>query len=392
MKILLFSSLFPHPAQPHHGIFVETRLRHTLRHGGIEARVVAPVPWFPFTSKRFGTYAAYAKAPRHEVREGLVIEHPRYPVIPKFGMTLAPTLMYRAVRATVQRLREAEDFDLIDAHYFYPDGVAAAWLARDLGKPLVITGRGTDLNFIPQFTLPRRMIVAAAERATHMVTVCQSLKDDLVALGTPAEKVSVLRNGVDLERFSPLDKVETRRALGLRGPLLLSVGHLIERKGHHLIVQSLTDLPDVHLAIVGEGPMRRDLERMIADNGLEERVHLIGAVPQTELSSYYSAADALVLASSREGWANVLLESMACGTPVAATAVSGTPELVTDPAAGRIIERRSVEAIVETLKDLLSNPPARAETRSFAERFGWDEIAAGQLSVFRQAAQHRLER
>ena len=385
MRILLFSSLFPNEAQPHHGIFVETRLRHTMKHCGITAHVVAPVPWFPFTSPRFGGYATFARVPRFERREGLQIEHPRYPLLPKIGMTLAPGLMYRGVRQTVHRLCAEQDFDLIDAHYFYPDGVAAAWLAKELRKPLVITGRGTDLNLIPRYRRPRQMIIEAAKQASEMVTVCQSLKDDLTRLGVPPSKVTVLRNGVDLDRFRPLDRQASRAAIGLEGPLLLSVGHLIERKGHHLIVRALKDLPGYRLAIVGDGPMRRELEKLIAQLTLGERVTMVGAVPQTELKNYYSAADALVLASSREGWANVLLESMACGTPVVATRVSGTPEVVTDPAAGVIVDQRTPEDIAQQVRRLFKQLPSPDATRAFAQTLDWSDVATGQYEVFCRA-------
>lgn len=385
MKVLLFSSLFPNAAQPNHGLFVETRLRQTMKLRGIQARVVAPVPWFPFSSSRFGSYATFAKVPKRELRDGLAIVHPRYPVIPKVGMTLAPFLMELGVRQCVRQLQAEEDFDLIDAHYFYPDGVAAALLAKKLGKPLVITGRGTDLNVIPDHRLPRRMIQTAARQAAALVTVSQALKERLVALGVDGGKVTVLRNGVDLDRFQPLDQTASRRSLGLEGPLIVTVGNLVELKGHHLAIRALQKLPGVHLAIVGAGPMHSELQALASELNLADRVRLVGAVPQIELKTYYSAADVLVLASSREGWANVLLESMACGTPVAATRVSGTPELVTCPAAGCIIEQRSPEAIAEQVQRLLLNPPERAETRAFAEQFSWNEVAAGQYEVFTQA-------
>ncbi len=388
MRILLFSSLFPNAAQPNLGLFVETRLRQTLQRSDLQAHVVAPVPWFPFSSSRFGAYAKFAQAPASEAKDGLQIEHPRYFVIPKVGMSLTPRLMYRGALKTVTRLCAEQDFDLIDAHYFYPDGVAAAMLAKRLKLPLVITGRGTDLNVIPDYPRPRGMILAAARQAAELVTVSQALKERLVSLGVPETKVTVLRNGVDLARFQPLDREACRQSLGLPGPLLLCVGNLVALKGHDLVIRAMQQLPGLHLAIVGSGPLRGDLENLIAELGLTDRVRLVGQVPQAELKRYYSAADALVLASSREGWANVLLESMACGTPVAATPVSGTPELITEAAAGRIIEQRSVEAIAKTLRELLSAPPARAETRAFAERFSWDEVAAGQLAVFGRAAQH----
>ena len=211
LKILTFTTLYPSCVRPNHGVFVENRLRHLLASGEVDARVVAPVPWFPFRSARFGGYAQFAQTPHHENRSGVDIIHPRYPLIPKLGMVGAPWMLYRAVRPTVRRLIDAGfDFDVIDAHYFYPDGVAAVMLARHFGKPVVVTGRGTDLNLIPQYRIPRHMISRAAARASGLITVCQALKDELIKLGTPAERVRVLRNGVDLNLFRPWDREESK--------------------------------------------------------------------------------------------------------------------------------------------------------------------------------------
>ncbi|HEX9173229.1 MAG TPA: glycosyltransferase family 4 protein, partial [Telluria sp.] len=147
MKILTFSTLFPNSEKPGHGIFVETRLRHLVASGQVEARVVAPVPWFPSAHPRFGQYARQARVPRAELRHGIAVSHPRYPVLPKIGMNVAPLLLAQAVKPAIARLLdEGFDFDLIDAHYFYPDGVAAAMLARHFNKPLVITARGSDIT------------------------------------------------------------------------------------------------------------------------------------------------------------------------------------------------------------------------------------------------------
>src|SRR5688572_1364327 len=156
MKVLTFSSLYPNAAQPTHGIFVETRLRKLLASGQVRSTVVAPVPWFPFVHPAFGRYGAYARAPRAETRNGIEVLHPRFPVLPKLGMSLAPFLLYRAIAPTVERLVRDRGFDLIDAHYFYPDGVAAVMLAKRLNLPIVVTARGTDINLIAQHRLPRK--------------------------------------------------------------------------------------------------------------------------------------------------------------------------------------------------------------------------------------------
>ncbi len=384
MKLLTFSTLYPSSAQPQHGVFVENRLRRLVASGGATSRVVAPVPWVPPLLRQHPRYAALAQVPRREERHGLAVEHPPYVVIPKFGMTIAPWLLYRAARPVVRRLLdEGYDFDLLDAHYFYPDGVAAAWLARDFGKPLTITGRGTDLNLIPEHRLPRAMILRAAASADGLITVCQALKDRLVELGVAAERVTVLRNGVDLDLFRPGDRAAARTRLGLAAPTLLSVGHLIERKGHHLVIEALRQLPAMTLLIAGDGPERSALEGLSQRLGVADRVRFLGAVAHAALPEIYGAADILVLASSREGWANVLLEAMACGTPVVATRVWGTPEVVARPEAGELAEKRSADGLVAAVHRLLARLPDRALTRAYAEGFGWDETTAGQLSLFR---------
>jgi glycosyltransferase involved in cell wall biosynthesis len=393
VKILTFSSLYPNSRQPSHGIFVENRLRQLLAYTPeVEARVVAPVPWFPLESPRFGEYARYAAVERSAVRNGVEVLYPRYPVIPKVGMRLAPWLMYRAVRGTVRAVRDSGfDFDLIDAHYFYPDGVAAMRLAAEFGRPFTVTGRGTDLNLIPRYPGPRRLIRQAADAAAHMMTVAAALKNYLTEMGVPDDRVSVLRNGVDLAFFRPADdRVALRERLGYgERTILLSVGHLIERKGHHLVIEALRELPELSLVIAGDGPEEAALRALVAQWSLQDRVVFAGRLDQARLREHYRAADALVLASSREGWANVLLESMACGTPVVATPVDGTPEVVAEAAAGQLTRDRSAVALADAIRALLADPPDRAATRAYAEGFSWDDTSRGQLEIFRRAIAER---
>lgn len=382
MKILTFSTLYPHAARPSHGIFVETRLRHLLASGEVESKVVAPVPWFPSRNAQFGEYAVHANAPREEQRHGILVLHPRYPLLPKIGMTLTPFLLARAVRPVIGRILRGYAFDLIDAHYFYPDGVAAILLGRHFGKPVVITARGTDVNLIPRYRLPRAMIRWAARHAAGIIAVARALKDDLVKLGVPGERIEVLRNGVDLQLFQPIEREAVRRRLDLSRTTLLSVGHLIPRKAHDLVIRALRLLPDIDLIVIGDGPERGALAALAQESGVGDRVRLAGAMAQEELRDYYGAADALVLASSREGWANVLLESMACGTPVIASRAGGTPEVVAAPEAGVLMAERTPEALAHAVRRLFAHYPDRGATRRYAEGFGWSATTKGQLDLF----------
>ena len=393
MKILTFSTLYPNAERPGHGIFVETRLKELLSSGQVEARVVAPIPWFPSGNPRFGLYGAFARVPAQERRFGIEVLHPRYPVLPKIGMSISPFLLAAGAKPAIQKIiDDGYDFDLIDAHYFYPDGVAAVMLGRYFKKPVVITARGSDISLLPRFAVPRRLIRWAAHRADGLVTVCEALRQEMINLGAEPPSVTTLRNGVDIELFHLIDREAQRQQFGWEKFTLLSVGNLVPLKGHDLTIAALLDLPDVTLIIAGGGPERDNLENLAKSLSVADRVSFVGVLPQAELVRYYGAADALVLASSREGWANVLLESMACGTPVIATRVWGTPEVVAAPEAGILMSERSSRSLADAVRQLQSHSPDRADTRRYAERFGWDETTAGQLRLFNSVLENYQER
>lgn len=384
LRLLVVSGLYPSAARPGFGVFVENRLRHLLATGEATARVVAPQARTPGAGLVSARRRRIDGIPLAERRHGIEVLRPRYLHLPGIGMSAQPWLLYRALRRQVHELLEAgERFDLIDAHYAYPDGVAAALLARELGLPLVVTARGTDLNLIPRFAVPRRWLRFLAARADGLVAVCAALAEVWRELGGDPRKVRVLRNGVDLALFRPLPREALRARLGVTGPCLLAVGQLIPRKRPDLLIEALPRLAGTTLLLAGEGPMRAQLEARAAALKVASRVRFLGAVPHELLPEVYGAADCLLLVSEREGWANVLLEAMACGTPVVASAVWGTPEVVAAPEAGRLLERCDPPAIAAAVGELLASAPDREATRRYAARFGWDATTRGQLALFR---------
>ena len=384
IRVLSFASLFPNTAQPRHGIFLEHRLSHLARTGAVEVRHVAPVPWFPSGNPRFGRYGAFARVPASDTRSGLPVTYPRFPLIPKVGMAVSPWLEAAALLPHLRRIRRSFDFDVIDAYYLYPDGVAAAALARALGKPLVLTAFGSDVSQIPAYALPRRALLWSARQAPVITVVCQALKDELVRLGVPAGKMRVVLHGVDLVLFHPpIDRDAARAEAGMVAPTLLSVGHLIDRKGHDFAIRALMELPRHALWIVGDGPRDAALRQLASELGVADRVRFLGHVDQSRLPALMGAADVLVNCSDREGIANVLIEAMACGTPVAATAVWGSPEAVTTPDAGVLLRDRSAAALAESVRALEAAPPDRAATRRHAETFTWERTASDHLQAIR---------
>lgn len=385
IKTLLFSTLFPSSARPVHGIFVETRLRELLKSDLVETQVVAPVPWFPLQHPTFGAWARMAATPAQEFRNGLQVHHPRYLLPPKVGQNIAAYVLAAGALPTIRKLiRDGFDFDLIDAHFFYPDGVAAAIIARKLNKPFVCTARGSDITLYRKFTTPNRLIRRALSESSANIGVCTDLVDQMVELGSDPAKSHTLRNGVDLVRFSVMNRQEARQQLGLpaQGLVLVSVGHLVEVKGHHLVIELLARLPGAHLVVVGSGPWLQRLQSLAQSLGVEDRVTFAGLQANDRLKTYYSAADALVLASSREGWANVLLEAMACGTPVVATRVNGTPEVVASPHAGRLADVRDVNHLHKALTGLLAEYPDQSQVRAYAELFSWEDTTRLQCELF----------
>lgn len=389
IRTLLFSTLYPSRVRPGHGIFVETRLRELLRTGEVETKVIAPVPWFPSTHPRWGDYAKMAATPERENRNGIDVLHPRYLVVPKVGMAVAPLLLAAASIGPLRRLvAEGWDFDLIDAHYFYPDGVAAAMLARYFGKRVVVTARGSDINLISQFAIPRNLMQWTARNADASIGVCKALADQIRPWTAP-ERVHVVRNGVDLRRFRQMSREDARRTLKIAGsPLLLSVGHLVENKGHALVIDALAEVakrfPDARLVVVGRGPEYDRLRERAASRGCADRVVLAGGADPAAMIDWYNAADILVLASASEGWANVLLEALACGTPVVATRVGGSPEVLLDERVGRLVDNRDGPSIADSVLRLLSSYPDRDSVRRYAEGFSWEETSRAQVELFRR--------
>src|SRR4030095_3597141 len=231
MKVLVFSSLFPNNIWPNHGVFVKERIRELGELGTCEIKVIAPVPYYP--SVGFGWRAAYAQVLRQQVLDGILVYHPRYFMIPKVGMLLHGWTMFLSLLPFVSKLRRTFDFDLLDAHYLYPDGFTAVLLGAVLHKPVVVSARGSDVNEFNTFPLIRRMLRWTLNSAAHSIAVCQALKEAMIDLQVSPSKISVIPNGVDTKKFFPSPSEEARRVLGLPPArrIVLSVGALLPRRG-----------------------------------------------------------------------------------------------------------------------------------------------------------------
>lgn len=395
IDVLAITNLYPNPLQPRHGVFTEHRLRALAARPEVgRLAVVAPIAAFPLPGLSIGPYARLAAVPARAERHGIEVRHPRYVNIPAVGMGVQPDLMARALVPAVGRLiADGFDPDIIDAYYLYPDGVAAAAVARRFGKPLVLTAYGTDVTGIAAAS-PRaaRRIREAAAQAGACTAVCAALRDALTEIGVEPAKLRVVLHGVDLALFRPAeDRAGLRTRLGLAGPTLFTAGNLIPLKGMDLAISALPGLPGATLAVAGNGPEEAALKALARRLGVADRVRFLGLLPQERLGDWYAAADAFVLMSEREGIPNVVMESLACGTPVLATAVWGVPEIVDRPEAGRLVRERGAAALAREAAALLADPPDRAATRRYAEGFTWEATARAHLDAFAAALGRPLE-
>lgn len=382
MNILVLTTLYPNNVQHRHGIFIENRVKELVkRYPDAKVKVLAPVPYFPAWLP-INEYKQYSAVIEQEVRANIEVFHPKYLVIPKVGMNITPHFLYRTCLTSIAEIQdEGFSIDVIDAHYFYPDGVVASWIGKKLNIPVMVTARGSDINIIPENKIARKRIIKALMNIDASAAVSQALADEMVKLAPLAKPPLVLRNGVDFDFFHPdVPKPQLPFTLSKDERLILSVGNLIELKGHHLVIEALTLIPNIKLIIIGEGILKAKLHQQVEKLNLESRVHFTGNILQSELPGYYASADVLVLASSREGMPNVLMESIACGTPVIATNVGGSKEVIYSSEVGELLNDRSSESIVKALNSVLSKDFNKEEIRNFANLYGWKITTEQQYS------------
>lgn len=395
MRALVFTSLFPNRCQPNNGIFIHQRMAHFGRMPGNEVRAVAPVPYCPKWVD-LPPWRVFSKVPEREIIGGIPVDHPRFPLIPKISMPFHAALIFLSSVKTVRRTYRKFPFDLIDGHFIYPDGLSAIWLGKVFRKPVVLSARGSDINQFTHFPTIRPMIRYALKHADAVISVCRALKDEMVALGIDPGKIRVISNGVDLKRFQKKRVTESRIRLGIpeNFRLVLSVGHLIPRKGFDYLISAmpgiLSEHPEARLYVIGEGPSRSELENQVYQLGLTGKVFLLGERPNVELSWWYNAANVFCLASSREGWANVIMEAMACGCPVVATNVYGAPEAITAPHLGTLVQRNP-DAIQKAVCSALTGTWDRDRIRDHVAARDWMAVAREVSEVFESTVLRRRQ-
>ncbi len=381
MRIVSLTSVYPSPLQTGQGLFVRARLQHLPP--AAEVKVIAPV------------WAMDRSVPGRRTDARIEVFHPRWIYIRGTGAVTAFLLFFQLIRP-LRSLKKEFAFQVLDSHFGYPEGIAASLLATVLQVPFTVTLRGSELLH-SRYPLRRMLMGWALKRASSVIAVSEQLRRFAIALGTDPARTRTISNGIDGQSFYPQDRdaVRRKRRLDPNQSIILSAGHLIELKGHHLAIRAVRRLLDrgvnVQLIVAGGPPGRGvasyegELKRLIEELKLSENVRLLGQVPRDLLIDLMSAADVFCLASSREGWPNVVHEALACGTPVVATRVGAIPELITQDAHGFVVEPNDVAALTDALHRSLTTAWNRSDISGWACSRSWEQVGREVLDEMNRA-------
>lgn len=388
LRVLTLATLFPDASRPNFGVFVERQTLGLAALDDVEVRVVAPIGLPPPPLDRLSRFRAFTALPQHEVWKGVSVHRPRFANLPATGGRWHVPLLTRRLIPLLNDLRASFPFDIIDAEFFFPDGPAAVALGRRFGVPVSIKARGADIHHWGHAAATARQVRTAGNTADGLLAVSRSMADDIAAAGI-TRPVRIHCTGIDRSRFGITDRTTARHTLGIDGPLVVSLGALIARKGHGIVLDAVAALPGVRLWIVGAGADYAALAARIAALGVGDRVRLCGALPHADLPVLLAAADVMALASSSEGLANAWVEALASGTPIVIPDAGAAREVVDRPAAGRIVSRDAA-AFASAIAGLLAAPPAPSAVRATVDRFSWDtnardlrEHLAGLVAAYR---------
>lgn len=345
----------PNPEDSSSGIFVYRRLEAMAAISRVTA--IQPIPHFPLVA----TLPEWATAAKRE-QDNLSIVHAPMFYIPKFLKSLDGLWLYRAVLKLLAELKDAGQIDIIDAHFGYPEGVGVLMAARKLGVPCVVTLRGFETEYLSKPIIGPQ-IRHLLQHADGCICVAHSLRELALENGADARKTCVIQNAIDRRIFFPAGRTESRRKLGLdsEAPIVVSIGHLVQRKRHHVLVSAfarlLEDQPDAKLLIIGDKDFEPDYARRLQAQpsrlGIADSVEFLGNINANRISDYLRAANVFALGTQREGCCNAVLEALACGLPVVTTPVGDNAWFVQESVNGYIVPVDDGPALADAMSKVL---------------------------------------
>jgi glycosyltransferase involved in cell wall biosynthesis len=390
LKVLVLSRNYPNEVLPLLGLWVEQWTRFLGKH--CDCRVVAPVPYCPPVPATW-EISRFRRVPPHEVINGIKVSHPRFLSGP--GCTLYrfdSRFWLASLVPHCDRLRKEFPFDIIHAHFSYPDGVVAAELARRYGVPFIITEHARWRPWMDRYPSVRKLAMDASRSAAFHTSVSRFVRDQIRDFTGESERLVVTHLGVNGDVFVPPDPGEQRYP-----NQILYVGRLHLVKGVDVLLNAMTLMlrrrPATRLVLLGgnfysgtSGEVAH-IHQLAADLKLQGNLEFVGPKSPAEVAVYMRRSAVVVLASRSETFGAVLVEALACGTPVVATRCGGPEDVVTEEL-GRLVPKEDPEALGEALAAVLENPeqfPASVLRQTALDRFSWESVARKTLDLYERA-------
>ncbi|MDO6763561.1 glycosyltransferase [Agarivorans sp. 1_MG-2023] len=345
-----------------------------------------PLPWEPnrakFNHQQFellkSEYALSILVPvafpewlkhRKQITQSDAVRYLPYFYTPKIGRRFYSVMMFLSLLIHSGFWLKRKQAKIIMASWAFPEAVASSWLAKLFGARFFFKVHGSDINQLAKDPARAQQIKYASQNALGILSVSQALAKEMASLGINQDKVSVIYNGVDHQKFG----VDTKRPFEQN--YLLYVGNLKVDKGVVELYQGFAEVADQHLELqlvyAGTGAMKATIEQQAKADGLAERVHFLGSVQHALLPAWISHAQLLALPSYAEGVPNVVLEAMACGTPVLATTVGGIPEVMDASQCGVLIPPKDATAVAVGITKILTSDWDKQAIKQHASRFSW---------------------
>jgi teichuronic acid biosynthesis glycosyltransferase TuaC len=390
-KVLVLSKSYPNSVFEVQGLWVENLVRHSAKF--CEPRVIAPVQYCPPIPGLPEYYKRFRSIPRHCLTNGIEVFHPRMLVGPGNSLhSIESRIYYWAWRRVAKRLRRDFPFKLIHAHFTYPDGVVAVRLGKQFGVPVVITEQNPWGPWMDKDTAVRRQTIRAAQECTFQIAISRSVRESIVRLTGESEKLRVVPDAVDGDIFT-LPEQGQRPILDQ----IIFVGAIRPVKGVDILLRAVRLLVDagrdVNLVLVGESFFRNyqkeygRLRQMAVELTIADRVNFTGKKPLVELVREIQRSALLVLPSRAESFGMVLVEALACGTPVVGTRCGG-PEDIVNEQVGVLVPPEDPRALATAIAQVLDNRNSYDPEvlRSYAlEHFGLDSVGSRLKALYDEA-------
>ncbi|MCU9810320.1 glycosyltransferase [Paraclostridium sp. AKS81] len=393
MKILVLSHMYPNNINKSYGIFVHEQVKE-LKKLGHEVKVISPVPYAPPVIRKFKEkWKKYSLVNRYEKIEGIDVYYPRMITIPRNIMIeKSGSVYFYSIKKLVEEIKKSFEFDLIHAHVALPDGYAANVIGKKYNKPVILTIHGKDIyGTVNLNEKAQNSVKAALNKCDRLVVVSDKLKE-LTSKYTN-KNINVIENGVDLKKVDGIKDIEILNKKYDGKIKVLSVGYLIERKGHRYVIEALKNLVDQYnniiYLIVGEGEKYQELKELSKKYNLEGHIDFIGALTHDDVMRYMNICDVFILPSWNEAFGVVYAEAMASYKPVIGCKNEGIDGIIKDKKNGVLVESKSSKEIYNALKYLIENPYEREIigklARNTIEKFTWESNALKNIDLYKNA-------